>query len=78
QDAWLDDCTISGPADLVRERFSTWWAAGVMPWSSACAASCSTAVRRVADATSEIAGRCVFECVVMVWLVTTSRSPPYC
>ncbi|NBR92303.1 MAG: LLM class flavin-dependent oxidoreductase, partial [Actinobacteria bacterium] len=31
QDAWLDDCTISGPADLVRERFSTWWAAGVMP-----------------------------------------------
>jgi hypothetical protein len=31
QDAWLDDCTISGPADLVRERFAAWWATGVMP-----------------------------------------------
>ncbi len=30
-DDWLDDCTMSGPADLVRERISAWWATGVMP-----------------------------------------------
>lgn len=28
---WLDDCTISGPADLARERIAAWWATGVMP-----------------------------------------------
>jgi len=31
RDEWLDDCTISGPASLVRERFTAWWATGVMP-----------------------------------------------
>jgi len=30
-DDWLDDCTISGPAALVRERFAAWFATGVMP-----------------------------------------------
>ncbi len=28
---WLDDCTISGPAEVVRERIAMWWATGVMP-----------------------------------------------
>ena len=28
---WLDDCTISGPAEVARERFAAWWATGVMP-----------------------------------------------
>lgn len=28
---WLDDCTISGPASLVRERFAAWYETGVMP-----------------------------------------------
>jgi alkanesulfonate monooxygenase SsuD/methylene tetrahydromethanopterin reductase-like flavin-dependent oxidoreductase (luciferase family) len=28
---WLDDCTISGPAEVARERFASWWATGVMP-----------------------------------------------
>lgn len=28
---WLDDCTISGPAEVVRERIAAWWATGVMP-----------------------------------------------
>lgn len=31
RDEWLDDCTISGPAEVVRERMSAWWATGVMP-----------------------------------------------
>ena len=30
-DEWLDDCTISGPAELVRERIAAWYATGVMP-----------------------------------------------
>lgn len=30
-DEWLDDCTISGPADHVRERIAAWWRTGVMP-----------------------------------------------
>ena len=30
-DEWLDDCTISGPAALVRDRIDAWWATGVMP-----------------------------------------------
>jgi alkanesulfonate monooxygenase SsuD/methylene tetrahydromethanopterin reductase-like flavin-dependent oxidoreductase (luciferase family) len=30
-DEWLDDCTISGPAAHVRERFAAWWQTGVMP-----------------------------------------------
>jgi alkanesulfonate monooxygenase SsuD/methylene tetrahydromethanopterin reductase-like flavin-dependent oxidoreductase (luciferase family) len=30
-DEWLDDCTISGPAPLVRERIAAWWETGVMP-----------------------------------------------
>ena len=30
-DEWLDDCTISGPASLVRERIDAWYATGVMP-----------------------------------------------
>ncbi len=30
-DDWLDDCTMSGPPDLVRERITAWWATGVMP-----------------------------------------------
>jgi len=30
-DEWLDDCTISGPASLVRERIDAWFATGVMP-----------------------------------------------
>lgn len=30
-DAWLDDCTISGPASRVRERIEQWAAAGVQP-----------------------------------------------
>ena len=30
-DDWLDDCTISGPASLVRERIDAWWTTGVMP-----------------------------------------------
>lgn len=30
-DAWLDDCTISGPAGHVRERLSQWAATGVLP-----------------------------------------------
>jgi hypothetical protein len=28
---WLDDCTISGSASHVRERFADWATAGVMP-----------------------------------------------
>lgn len=28
---WLDDCTISGPASLVRARLDDWWATGIMP-----------------------------------------------
>jgi hypothetical protein len=31
RDEWLDDCTISGPAEHVRERFAEWSATGVMP-----------------------------------------------
>lgn len=31
RDEWLDDCTISGPADLVRDRIAAWWQTGVMP-----------------------------------------------
>lgn len=31
RDEWLDDCTISGPPGLVRERFAAWTATGVMP-----------------------------------------------
>lgn len=31
RDEWLDDCTISGPASLVRERIAEWYATGVMP-----------------------------------------------
>jgi alkanesulfonate monooxygenase SsuD/methylene tetrahydromethanopterin reductase-like flavin-dependent oxidoreductase (luciferase family) len=30
-DVWLDDCTISGPATKVRERFDAWRATGVTP-----------------------------------------------
>jgi alkanesulfonate monooxygenase SsuD/methylene tetrahydromethanopterin reductase-like flavin-dependent oxidoreductase (luciferase family) len=30
-DEWLDDCTISGPAPLVRERIAAWWETGVIP-----------------------------------------------
>lgn len=30
-DAWLDDCTISGPADRVRERLARWHDIGVHP-----------------------------------------------
>jgi alkanesulfonate monooxygenase SsuD/methylene tetrahydromethanopterin reductase-like flavin-dependent oxidoreductase (luciferase family) len=30
-DAWLDDCTISGPASHVRERLEEWAATGVQP-----------------------------------------------
>ncbi len=28
-DAWLDDCTISGPADRVRDEIEAWFDAGV-------------------------------------------------
>lgn len=31
RDEWLDDCTISGPASVVRDRFAAWLATGVMP-----------------------------------------------
>ena len=31
RDEWLDDCTISGPPALVRDRMATWWSTGVMP-----------------------------------------------
>ena len=31
RDEWLDDCTISGPADVVRDRIAAWWKTGVMP-----------------------------------------------
>ncbi len=30
-DAWLDDCTLSGPAGRVREGVEAWFAAGVTP-----------------------------------------------
>jgi alkanesulfonate monooxygenase SsuD/methylene tetrahydromethanopterin reductase-like flavin-dependent oxidoreductase (luciferase family) len=30
-DAWLDDCTLSGPADRVREGVEAWFDAGVTP-----------------------------------------------
>jgi len=30
-DAWLDDCTISGPPSLVRDRLEQWYATGVEP-----------------------------------------------
>lgn len=30
-DEWLDDCTISGPAEVVRERISAWYDTGVTP-----------------------------------------------
>ncbi|HSB87919.1 MAG TPA: LLM class flavin-dependent oxidoreductase [Ilumatobacteraceae bacterium] len=30
-DEWLDDCTISGPAEVVRERVDQWRALGVEP-----------------------------------------------
>jgi hypothetical protein len=30
-DAWLDDCTISGPKERVREQLSAWAATGVHP-----------------------------------------------
>jgi alkanesulfonate monooxygenase SsuD/methylene tetrahydromethanopterin reductase-like flavin-dependent oxidoreductase (luciferase family) len=28
---WIDDCTISGPADVVRDRVAEWYALGVQP-----------------------------------------------
>ena len=28
---WLDDCTLSGPVDRVRDGLAAWYAAGVMP-----------------------------------------------
>lgn len=31
RDEWLDDCTVSGPAALAKERLDAWWATGVMP-----------------------------------------------
>ena len=31
RDEWLDDCTISGPPALVRDRMAAWWSTGVMP-----------------------------------------------
>ena len=30
-DAWIDDCTISGPAAVVRDRVDEWLAMGVLP-----------------------------------------------
>jgi alkanesulfonate monooxygenase SsuD/methylene tetrahydromethanopterin reductase-like flavin-dependent oxidoreductase (luciferase family) len=30
-DEWLDDCTISGPPAVVRDRLAAWWSTGVMP-----------------------------------------------
>ena len=30
-DAWLDDCTLSGPADRVREGVEAWFDAGITP-----------------------------------------------
>jgi alkanesulfonate monooxygenase SsuD/methylene tetrahydromethanopterin reductase-like flavin-dependent oxidoreductase (luciferase family) len=30
-DAWIDDCTISGSADRVRDRLEAWMALGVTP-----------------------------------------------
>lgn len=30
-DSWIDDCTISGNADQVREAFRSWWDCGVTP-----------------------------------------------
>jgi alkanesulfonate monooxygenase SsuD/methylene tetrahydromethanopterin reductase-like flavin-dependent oxidoreductase (luciferase family) len=30
-DRWVDDCTISGNADVVRERFAAWYEIGVTP-----------------------------------------------
>jgi hypothetical protein len=30
-DKWLDDCTISGPKEHVREQLATWAATGVQP-----------------------------------------------
>lgn len=30
-DAWLDDCTLSGPVDRVRDGIAAWYESGVMP-----------------------------------------------
>jgi alkanesulfonate monooxygenase SsuD/methylene tetrahydromethanopterin reductase-like flavin-dependent oxidoreductase (luciferase family) len=30
-DRWIDDCTISGPAALVRDRIAAWYDVGVTP-----------------------------------------------
>jgi hypothetical protein len=30
-DAWLDDCTLSGPAGRVRDGVEAWFDAGVTP-----------------------------------------------
>jgi hypothetical protein len=30
-DKWLDDCTISGPKDRVRDQLTAWAATGVQP-----------------------------------------------
>jgi hypothetical protein len=30
-DEWLDDCTITGPAEVVRERVAEWYDLGVQP-----------------------------------------------
>ena len=30
-DAWLDDCTLSGPADRIRDGVEAWFDAGVTP-----------------------------------------------
>jgi hypothetical protein len=30
-DKWLDDCTISGPKERVREQLAAWAATGVQP-----------------------------------------------
>ncbi len=51
-DRWLDDCTISGPAALVREQLDAWKAIGVLPIAvmSSTRGGQLTAIRELFDA----------------------------
>lgn len=50
-DRWIDDCTISGGADAVRERLAAWTATGVTPIAvmSSTSGGQATAIRELFD-----------------------------
>jgi alkanesulfonate monooxygenase SsuD/methylene tetrahydromethanopterin reductase-like flavin-dependent oxidoreductase (luciferase family) len=51
-DAWIDDCTISGSARVVRERFEDWMSLGVLPIAvmSSTTGGQAVAIRQLFDA----------------------------